>query len=99
MSEKNTKTEDWPKINSLIAINASTRIASYDREVAIVCPDNEVLGLVIDYEVGFDWHFDAIIVMIENYMYRILRTPPPTDLSYPYFNVRQLNDDGTTKQF
>ena len=102
MSERNIQTEDWPKINSLILINAGTRISCdvLDRSIVIVPSyDDEVVGVVLSHDPGFDWRFDAIEVMVEDSVFRIIRTPGHSNLSYPYFNVRQLNDDGTTKQF
>lgn len=97
----NTRTKDWPKINSLILINAKTRI-SYDEGSSIsIVPsyENEITGIVLSHDPGSDWRFDAIEVMIQNRVYRIIRTPPAhPDWDYPYFNVRQINDDGTTKQ-
>jgi len=96
----NTRTKDWPKINSLILINAKTRI-SYDEGSSIsIVPsyENEIAGIVLSHDPGFDWRFDAIEVMIQDRVYRIIRTPAHPDWDYPYFNVRQINDDGTTKQ-
>lgn len=101
MSERNIQTDDWPKINSLVLINAGTRI-SYDEgsTIAIVPSyEDEVIGIVLKHDPGFDWMFDAIEVLIEDSVYRIIRTPGNSNLTYPYFNVRQLNDNGTTKQF
>ena len=101
MSERNIQTESWPKINSLVLINAGTRIACDEGSTIAIVPsyDEEVVGVVLSHDPGFDWRFDAVEVMVEDTVYRIIRTPPPTNLAYPYFNLRQLNDDGTTKQF
>lgn len=100
MSEKNMQTEGWPKIDSLVLINAGTRISCDEGSTIAIVPsyDEEVVGLVLAHDPGIDWRFDAVEVMVEDTVYRILRTPPPSNLSYPYFNLRQLNDDGTTKQ-
>lgn len=101
MLKRNIETKDWPKINSLVLINAGTRIACDEGSTIAIVPsyDEEVVGVVLSHEPGFDWRFDAVEVMVEDTVYRILRTPANSNLSYPYFNLRQVNDDGTTEQF
>ena len=100
MSVRIIQDEQWPKINSLVLINAGTRI-SYDEgsTISIVDYDEEAIGVVLSHDPGIDWRFDAIEVLVLDEIYRIHRTPPPANLIFPYFNVRQVNDDGTTKQF
>lgn len=101
MSEKSILNEHWPRINSLVLINAGTRISCDEGSTIAIVPsyEEEVVGVVLSHDPGFDWRFDAVEVMVEDIVYRILRTPAHSNLSYPYFNLRQINDDGTTKQF
>jgi hypothetical protein len=100
MSERNIQIEDWPEINSLILINSGTRI-SYDEDstISIVDYEDEVVGVVLSHDPGIDWRFDAIEVLVSDHIYRILKVAPHSTLMDPYFNVRQIDDDGTTKQF
>lgn len=99
MSEKNTQKESWPKINSIVALNAGTRIDCGAGSIAIVPSyDEEVIGIVVEHHPQADSRYDWLDVLIEDRVYHILRTPSPHPNIEPYFNVREINEDGTTKQ-
>ena len=55
MLEKNTLTETWPKINSIVAINAGTRLDCGHGRIAIVPSyDEEIIGIVIEHHPQVD---------------------------------------------
>lgn len=101
MSPKSSKNnEQWPRINAMVALNPGTRLDCGENKVAIVPQyEEEVIGIVISHSPAFDWRFDSLEVMVEDQIYRVLRTPGSTLSEPPYFNLRQYNDDGTTEQF
>ena len=100
MSEKNTPKEKWPKINSIVALNAGTRIDCGAGSIAIVPSyDEEVIGIVVEHHPQVDSRYDWLDVLIEDRVYHILRTPSPHPNIEPYFNVREINEDGTGKEF
>ena len=93
MSLKSTKTDSWPKINSIIALNAGTRLECDEGVIAIVPSlDQEVYAIVVNHHPAYDWRHDTIEVMIGSKIYFVLRTPPPVSEHYPYFNVREVSD-------
>jgi len=99
MSKTNLQKENWPKINSIVALNAGTRIDCGAGSIAIVPSyDEEVIGIVVEHHPQADSRYDWLDVLIEDRVYHILRTPSPHPNIEPYFNVREINEDGTTKQ-
>ena len=100
MLEKNTATLNWPKINSIICINPGTRLLCDNGNIAIVPVwEEEIIGIVIDYQCANDEEGDQLHVLVDNEIYRIVRTPSPYPDINPYFNVREIQDDGTTAEF
>ena len=100
MSEKNTINETWPLVGSLVCINAGTRLLTADGNIAIV-PDieDEIIGIVLANHPACEYVQDHIDVVIEDRIYQIVRTPSPHIDIDPYFNIRGINDDGTTTKF
>ena len=100
MSEKNIQKESWPKINSIVALNAGTRIDCGAGSIAVVPSyDEEVIGIVVEHHPQADSRYDWLDVLIEDRIYHILRTPSPHPNIEPYFNVREINEDGTGTEF
>ena len=101
MSPKSTKkNERWPQINAMVSLNPGTRLDCGDQSIAIVPQyEDEVIGIVISHHPAFDWRYDSLEVLVEDQVYRVLRTPGSTLSEAPYFNLRQYNEDGTTEQF
>ena len=101
MSQKNTsKNERWPKLNSIVAVNAGTRIDCGNGSVAIVPSyDEEIIGIVIEHHPQVDSRHDWIDILVEDQVYHVLRTPSPHIDIAPYFNLREIHDDGTSTKF
>ena len=101
MSQKNTyESETWPKINSIVAVNAGTRIDCGNGRVAIVPSyDEEIIGIVIEHHPQVDSRHDWIDILVEDQVYHVLRTPSPHIDIPPYFNLREIHDDGTSTKF
>lgn len=101
MSVKSTKVnETWPKINSIVAINAGTRLDCGEGKIAIVPSfDEEIIGVVLEHHSYADSRHDRIDILIEDEVYHVIRTPSPHAHIKPYFNIRELHDDGTTTEF
>ena len=100
MSKTNTPIDQWPKINSIVAINAGTRIDSGAGCVAIVpAYDEEIIGIVIEHHPQVDSRHDWIDILVEDRVYHVLHTPSPHPNVKPYFNLREIHDDGTSTQF
>ncbi len=100
MSKKNTSKEDWPKINSIVAINAGTRIDCGRGRIAIVPSyDEEIFGIVVEHHPQVDSRHDWIDILVEDQVYHVLRTPSPHIDIPPYFNLREIHDDGTSTKF
>ena len=101
MSKKNLKTkEKWPSINSIVLINAGTRLDCGNGKIAIVPEyDTEILGIVLDHHPEVDYRHDMIDVLIEDKVYHVIRTPSPHIDVPPYFNIREIHDDGTSTKF
>ena len=101
MSQKNTqKNERWPKINSVVALNAGTRLDCGNGRIAIV-PDyeEEIIGIVLEHHPQEDSRADWIDVLVEDQVYHVIRTPSPHPSIEPYFNLREIHDNGTSTQF
>lgn len=101
MSQKSTMpTEKWPKINSIVAINAGTRLDCGAGRIAIV-PDHEkeIIGIVLEHHPQADSRHDWIDILVEDQVYHVLRTPSPHPTIAPYFNIREIHDDGTSTEF
>ena len=100
MLETNTAPPNWPKINSIICINPGTRLLCDNGNIAIVPVwDEEIIGIVVEHQYGVDDEEDELHVLVDNQVYRVVRTPSPYPDINPYFNVRELQDDGTTTEF
>lgn len=101
MSEKNSKNKQWPEIGSLVRINAGTRIQTEDGNIAIVphYDEYELIGMVIEHHPSCEYIDDQLDVLLEDKVYRILRTPSPNPNIDPYFNIRGINDDGTNRSY
>ena len=94
MSQKNTyESETWPEINSIVAVNAGTRLDCGSGRVAIVPSyDEEIIGIVIEHHPQVDSRHDWIDILVEDQVYHVLRTPSPHIDIPPYFNLREIHD-------
>ena len=100
MSKKNLQKEKWPRINSIVAVNAGTRIDCGGGNIAVVPSyDEEIIGVVLEHHPQVDSRHDWIDILIEDKVYHVLRTPSPHPDISPYFNIREIHDDGTTTKF
>ena len=101
MLQKNSMPiENWPKINSMVAINAGTRLDCGTGRIGIVAEyEKEIIGIVIEHHPQVDERHDWIDVLVGDQVYHILRTPSPHPSIPPYFNIREIHDDGTTTKF
>ena len=101
MLQKSSKQiENWPKINSIVAINAGTRLDCGEGRIAIVPEYNcEIIGVVLELHPQIDSRDDWIDVLVEDRIYHVLRTPSPHADIDPYFNLREIHEDGTTTEF
>ena len=100
MSKKNSQKEKWPKINSIVAVHAGTRIDCGGGSIAVVPSyDEEIIGVVLEHHPQVDSRHDWIDILIEDKVYHVLRTPSPHPDIPPYFNLREIHDDGTTTKF
>ena len=101
MSLKNTiPVEKWPKINSIVLINPGTRLDCGNGRIAIVPQyDEEIVGVVLEHHPQEDMRDDWIDILVEDQVYQVLRTPSAWEHEDPYFNIREIQDDGTSKQF
>lgn len=101
MLQKNSITPDqWPKINSIVLINPGTRLDCGNGRIAIVpAYDEEVVGVVLEHHPQVDSRDDWIDILVEDQVYHVLRTPSPHIDIPPYFNLREIHDDGTSTKF
>lgn len=100
MLEKNTKNDEWPKVGSLVCVNAGTRLLTNDGNIAIVPElEEEIMGIVIELFPACELTDDQLDVFVEDRTYRVIRTPSPHPNISPYFNLREIHDDGSTKKF
>ena len=100
MSKTSTQIENWPKINSIVAVNAGTRIDCGHGNIAIVPSyDEEIIAIVIEHHPQVDSRDDWIDILVEDKVYHVLRTPSPHIDIPPYFNLREIHDDGTSTKF
>ncbi len=101
MSPKNINQNDkWPRINSIVAVNAGTRLDTGGGSVAIVPSyEEEIIGIVIEHHPQADSRHDWIDILVEDKVYHVLRTPSPHVSIPPYFNLREIHDDGTSTEF
>ena len=101
MSQKSTpKSERWPSINSIIAVNAGTRLDCGNGRIAIVPElDTEIIGIVLEHHPQVDSRHDWLDILVEDQIYQVLRTPSPHPTIEPYFNLREMHDDGTSTKF
>ena len=101
MLPKNTEPmERWPKINSIVLVNAGTRLDCHDGRIAIVpLYEEEIIAIVLEHHPQNDSHNDWIDILIEDQVYHVVRTPSPHPTIPPYFNLREIHEDGTSTQF
>jgi len=100
MSGKNTKNEQWPQIGSLVCVNPGTRLLTEDGNIAIVPVwDEEITGIVIELFPACEYIEDQLDVLVVDRLYRVIRTPSPHPNIDPYFNLREIHDDGTSTKF
>ena len=100
MSEKNSKNEEWPEIGSLVRINPGTRLLTEDGNIAIVpYYEEEIIGMVVEIYPHCEHIEDQLDVLVEDRIYRIVRTPSPNPNIDPYFNIRGINDDGINRSY
>ena len=100
MSKTNTQIDKWPTINGIVAVNAGTRLDCGEGRIAIVPSyDVEIIGIVLEHHPQQDSRHDWIDILIEDQVYHVLRTPSPHPDIPPYFNLREIHDDGTTTKF
>lgn len=101
MSQKSsTPTEKWPRINSIVLINPGTRLDCGNGRVAIVPSyEEEIVGIVLEHHPQSDSRHDWIDILVEDQVYHVLRTPSPHNDIPPYFNLREIHDDGTSTKF
>lgn len=100
MSVKNLVTENWPKINSIVAINPGTRIDTGNGLLSIV-PGNlsvELYGVVIELHPHEEWQEDRIDILFGDKVYQIMRTPNVHPTGTPYFNLREIKNDNTASE-
>ena len=94
------KKESWPKINSIVLINPGTRLDCGNNRIAIVpVYDQEIVGVVVEHHPQADSRDDWIDILVEDQIYHVLRTPSPHADIAPYFNLREIHDDGTSTKF
>ena len=83
-----------------MAINPGTRLDCGDGRIAIVPQyDQEIIGIVLEHHPQVDSRDDWLDILVENEIYHVVRTPSPHHDIPPYFNLREIQDDGTSKQF
>jgi len=100
MSEKNSKNKEWPEIGALVCINPGTRLLTDDGNIAIVPVwEEEILGIVVELFHACEHLDDQIDVLVTDRVYRVIRTPSPHPNIDPYFNLREIHNDGTTTKF
>ena len=100
MSEKNSKNDTWPEIGSLVRINPGTRLLTDDGNIAIVpYYEDEIIGMVVEHHPEHEHYSDHLDVLVEDKVYRIVRTPSPDPNINPYFNIRGINDDGINRSY
>lgn len=81
-------------------INPGTRLDCGNGRIAIVPQyDEEIIGIVLEHHPQPDSRYDSIDILIEDQVYHVLRTPSSHIEGEPYFNIREIQDDGTSKQF
>ena len=100
MFKKNIQLDQWPKINSIVAVNPGTRLDTGEGRIAIVPSyDEEIIGIVIEHHPQVDSRYDWIDILVEDHIYHVLRTPSPHIDIPPYFNLREIHDDGTSTKY
>ena len=83
-----------------MAINPGTRLDCGDGRIAIVPQfEEEIIGIVLEHHPEVDHRHDMIDILVEDQVYHVLRTPSPHDDIPPYFNLREIKDDGTSEKF
>ena len=92
--------DDWPRVNSIVALNAGTRLDTGPGLISIV-PDyeQEIIGIVLEHYSHEDSKHDRIDILIEDHVYHVMRTPSPHIDIPDYWNLREIHDDGTTTKF
>ena len=100
MSKKNTKNEVWPEIGSLVRLNPGTRLLTEDGNIAVVPTyEEEVIGMVVEHHPSCEYIDDQLDVLVENRIYRVIRTPSSYPDIDPYFNLRGINEDDTNRSY
>ena len=92
MSQQKYLTPTWPKINSLVQLNAGAkiRIAHYPWEHFFVDEDG-ALGLIISHNCRESWWLDELGILIDGEYYTTARRSASYDeQKYPYFDVEIL---------
>ena len=83
-----------------MAINPGTRLDCGDGRIAIVPQfEEEIIGIVLEHHPEVDYRHDMIDILVEDQVYHVLRTPSPHVDIPPYFNLREIKDDGTSEKF
>ena len=86
-------------------INPGTKL-THERDFStFTLAAEEICALVTGQYISGDWSVERIEVLIEDQLYFIHRLPPMqpgtgiSELQNPMFNIRRLNEDGTTTKF
>ena len=61
--------------------------------------EEEIIGMVVEVYPHCEHIEDQLDVLVEDRIYRIVRTPSPNPNIDPYFNIRGINDDGTNRSY
>ena len=87
-------------MGSIVLINPGTRLDCGNGRIAIVPQyDQEIVGVVVEHHPQVDSRDDWIDILVEDQIYHVLRTPSPHIDIPPYFNLREIHDDGTSTKF
>ena len=87
-------------MGSIVLINPGTRLDCGNGRIAIVPQyDQEIVGVVVELHPQADSRDDWIDILVEDQIYHVLRTPSPHIDIPPYFNLREIHDDGTSTEF
>ena len=99
------KNKKWPEVGSTILINPGTKLTRERDFSSFTLAAEEICGFVTAQYISNDWSVERLEVLIEDQIYFIHRIPPMhtgtgiQELETPLFNIRCLNDDGTTTKF
>ena len=83
-----------------MAINPGTRLDCGNGRIAIVPQyEEEIIGIVLEHHPQVDSRDDWLDILVDNEIYHVLRTPSGHVDILPYFNLREIKDDGTSAKF